>query len=113
MDTADAREEPERLEEPPKRGPPARADDDGEERTATSGLNPADPENQPIPGENPGDDVLPISPGRRRLGMYIGMLFILVILIFLVWFAATHTEQAEPGSIMGRLPPDAPSLTVA
>jgi hypothetical protein len=58
-----------------------------------------EPRTDRIPGENPDNDVLPISPGRRRLAMLIGIVFLLVILGFLLWFVTTHTEQSGGGML--------------
>ena len=73
----------------------------GEERTdGPEAQPPAEPADDAgtIPGENPDSDVLPISPSRRRLAMLIALAFVALILTFLVWFIATHTEQIERGS---------------
>jgi hypothetical protein len=47
------------------------------------------------PIDDPDDEVLPASPGRRRTAMTIGCLFVIVVLVFLVWFAATHSGTFE------------------
>lgn len=52
--------------------------------------------NTPI--DDPDDEVLPASPRRRQAAMAIGCLFILAMLVFLIWFIATHTETFDrPG----------------
>lgn len=48
--------------------------------------------------DNPDDEILPASPGRRRSAMVVGCLFALLLLAVLVWFVATHTETMDnPG----------------
>lgn len=65
-----------------------------------------------IVGENPDDDVLPISPSARRLAMVVGLLFIAVILGFLIAFIATHSERTEGGT-MGSISPAIREASVA
>lgn len=77
---------------------------------------PDDEEHSPVEPleESPDDDVLPSSPGRRRLAGTLALLLIVAILAFLVVFIATHTEQATDGAVLGGLvAPPALSLTVA
>lgn len=48
--------------------------------------------------DDPDDEVLPASPGRRRTAMTVGCLFVIAVLAFLIWFVATHTQTFErPG----------------
>ena len=47
------------------------------------------------PIDDPDDEVLPASPGRRRTAMTIGCLFVIALLVFLIWFSASHTGTAE------------------
>ncbi len=50
------------------------------------------------PIDDPDDEVLPASPGRRRAAMAIGCLFVVIVLVFLIWFGVTHSETFErPG----------------
>ncbi|HEX6924901.1 MAG TPA: hypothetical protein VF167_05705 [Longimicrobiaceae bacterium] len=51
-----------------------------------------------IPIDDPDDEVLPASPARRRAKLAIGCLIVLGVLVFLIWFAVTHTGTADrPG----------------
>lgn len=50
------------------------------------------------PIDDPDDEVLPASPRRRRVAMTIGCLFVVGVLVFLIWFGASHTGTSErPG----------------
>ena len=75
---------------------------------------PHESEDGPIPGENPDDDVLPISPTRRRIAMWTGIVFLFAILAFLFWFVTTHREQSG-GGMLGHavLPPGMSGEAVA
>jgi hypothetical protein len=65
-------------------------------------------ERSPDPlAENPDDDVLPASPRRRHVATAIALFFVAGILLFLVWFIATHTEQREEGAGFGAAVEDA------
>lgn len=45
----------------------------------------------------------PISPAARFFRATIALIFIAVIVVFLVWFIATHTERTEGGSFFGQI----------
>jgi hypothetical protein len=66
-----------------------------------------------IPGENPDDDVLPVSPSRRRTATLVGIAFMIAIFTFLIWFILTHTEQAEGGMVGSARRPWAAAAGVA
>ena len=55
--------------------------------------------NTPI--DNPDDEVLPATPGRRRTAMTIGCLFVVVVLGALIWFGVTHTGTGNSPSWFG------------
>lgn len=56
------------------------------------------------PLDDPGEG-MPVSPGRRRLALVVGILMLLLILATLAWFIATNTETADgPPSIFSALP---------
>ena len=51
--------------------------------------------------DDPDDEVLPASPTRRRAAMSIGCLLAIALLVFLVWFAATHTGTSDRPGMFG------------
>ncbi len=51
--------------------------------------------------DDPDDEVLPASPGRRRQRTLLGCLTFLVLLAALAWFVATHTQTLENPSLFG------------
>jgi hypothetical protein len=55
-----------------------------------SGVDPLDDEDQPIPGTS-----------RARVAMAAGLILVVGIVLFLVWFIASNSERARPGSILG------------
>jgi hypothetical protein len=48
------------------------------------------------------DQVLPASPGSRRVAAAAGCLTLVVLLALLVWFIATHTQTFDNPPIYGR-----------
>ena len=54
-----------------------------------------------IPIDNPDDEIIPASPGRRRTATTIGCLAVVLLLAVLIWFGATHTETFEGQSLFG------------
>lgn len=59
--------------------------------------------------ESAEDDVLPVSPGRRRAATVIGLVMLAAILGCLVVFIATHMERSDGGSMLGTRPPSVPA----
>lgn len=51
--------------------------------------------------DDPDDEVLPASPGRRRGAAILGCATLLVLLAILVWFVATHTQTFENPGLFG------------
>lgn len=51
--------------------------------------------------DDPDDEILPASPGRRRRRAILGCLTLIVLLGVLVWFAVTHTETFQNPGLFG------------
>jgi hypothetical protein len=47
------------------------------------------------------DQVLPVSPDRRRAAAAIGCVTLILLLTLLVWFIATHTQTFENPGLFG------------
>ena len=51
--------------------------------------------------DDPDDEILPASPGRRRIGAIVGCLTLIILLGVLTWFVATNTETFENRGLFG------------
>ena len=57
-----------------------------------------------FPIDHPDDEIPPANPARRRVAMYTGCLFVVIVVGFLIWFAATYNTPADDrGSLFGML----------
>ena len=52
-----------------------------------------------FPIDDPDDEMIPANPARRRVAMITGVVFVLLIIVFIVWFTAENPEptQERPG----------------
>ena len=50
---------------------------------------------------DPEDETIPVSPGRRRFQITVGLLIVAAILIAFIWFGTTHTDTDDGTGMPG------------
>jgi hypothetical protein len=70
---------------------------DGPAEPPASPESGGDGETEDLPGIDPDDDIIPVSPARRRQATLIALVFLFGILAFLILFFATAGRNAAQG----------------